>query len=634
MSDTRKYIVTLHRYEDLDDFYEDMETVGGNLHIPNRRVECCNRREISRNTHYLISDEEAQLVRNDPRVLAVELDPQELGIRVVPMGFTQSSSNWNKSFSLSNDMLNWGILRCWEGEQRTNWGSDGTTNQTGTVTVNASGKNVDVVIVDGHFDPDHPDYGGRVIQRNWFESSSGTYLYPPYVDEGNATRTDNNNHGAHVAGTVVGETLGWAREANIYNINPYGSNINGSISSTLFDLIREFHNNKPINEQTGRRNPTIANNSWGQIVRFDTSDVSSINWRGNNISGPFTDSTLKDTYGLDASNGEVDVPFRSSALDADVQDAINDGVIMVGAAGNNGMLIDVEGGIDYNNTVTGIPQGNVGTFTIPYHRGSSPASASNGICVGAIGTTVDESKATFSNTGPRLDVYAPGSAIISTVNSGGVSDSRDSSYFLNKISGTSMASPQVCGILTLAMETYPDLTQSQAIDFVSFISKDNQITDNSGDPTVFSVSNSGASAYLIDGDSNPTLNLQRGKTYTFNVNASGHPFWIKTAQTTGTGDAYNDGVTNNGEQSGTISFVVPQNAPSTLFYICQFHGSMTGTLSITDSSDYDNPIALQGGPNKYIAFRQERPIDGAVFPKNNFFLRESGQVYPRTRIRK
>jgi hypothetical protein len=101
---------------------------------------------------------------------------------------------------------------------------------------------------------------------------------------------------------------------------------------------------------------------------------------------------------------------------------------------------------------------------------------------------------------------------------------------------------------------------------------------------VYTVTNSGSTAYVIDGANDPALFLLRGFTYTFNVNASGHPFWIKTAQTTGTGDSYTSGVTNNGAQSGTITFSVPFNAPNTLYYICQFHSAMVGTITIGDVS--------------------------------------------------
>jgi hypothetical protein len=40
----------------------------------------------------------------------------------------------------------------------------------------------------------------------------------------------------------------------------------------------------------------------------------------------------------------------------------------------------------------------------------------------------------------------------------------------------------------------------------------------------YNVTNSGASAYVIDGAGNPTIQLLRGFTYEFNVDAPGHPF--------------------------------------------------------------------------------------------------------------
>jgi len=101
--------------------------------------------------------------------------------------------------------------------------------------------------------------------------------------------------------------------------------------------------------------------------------------------------------------------------------------------------------------------------------------------------------------------------------------------------------------------------------------------------TVFNVSNSGSGAYIINSVSNPTLNLIRGTTYTFSMNASGHPFWIQTTATPyNASNVYNSGVTNNGAEVGTITFIVPLDAPNTLYYICQYHTSMRGTINITD----------------------------------------------------
>ena len=99
----------------------------------------------------------------------------------------------------------------------------------------------------------------------------------------------------------------------------------------------------------------------------------------------------------------------------------------------------------------------------------------------------------------------------------------------------------------------------------------------------FTVSNNSSSNYIIDGQNNPTLTLVRGFTYTFNVNASGHPFYIKTSASTGTGNQYTTGVTNNGVQVGTLTFVVPSNAPATLYYICQYHGGMVGTINTIEN---------------------------------------------------
>lgn len=103
----------------------------------------------------------------------------------------------------------------------------------------------------------------------------------------------------------------------------------------------------------------------------------------------------------------------------------------------------------------------------------------------------------------------------------------------------------------------------------------------------FDVANQEETAYVFNGGEltdavNPDLTLKRGSTYEFNVSAPGHPFWIKTVQSIGTSDTYGDGITNNGASSGTVTFTVPNDAPDTLFYVCEFHSPMTGTLNIID----------------------------------------------------
>jgi hypothetical protein len=89
-------------------------------------------------------------------------------------------------------------------------------------------------------------------------------------------------------------------------------------------------------------------------------------------------------------------------------------------------------------------------------------------------------------------------------------------------------------------------------------------------------------AWSIDGTNNPTLTFCRGSTYTFAVNAPGHPFYIKTVKSNGTGNAYTNGVTGNGTTSGNVTFVVPSDAPDTLFYDCAVHVAMAGTINIVN----------------------------------------------------
>ena len=109
-------------------------------------------------------------------------------------------------------------------------------------------------------------------------------------------------------------------------------------------------------------------------------------------------------------------------------------------------------------------------------------------------------------------------------------------------------------------------------------------TDNPGtvEPDFF-VTNDGSSAYLIDGVSNDTITVERGQTYAININATGHPFWIQSVPAPYDEiNVYNIGVANNGAEIGNILWTVAQDAPDTLFYACQIHSSMGGTIIVVD----------------------------------------------------
>ena len=107
------------------------------------------------------------------------------------------------------------------------------------------------------------------------------------------------------------------------------------------------------------------------------------------------------------------------------------------------------------------------------------------------------------------------------------------------------------------------------------------------------ITNSGSGAYIIDGASNPTLTVIRGVTYTFEINATGHPFWLQTAAGVyDSSNTYSTGVTNGGVQVGTITWQVALNAPDILYYVCQNHSSMSGQINVVNpGSTIETPAA-------------------------------------------
>jgi len=107
----------------------------------------------------------------------------------------------------------------------------------------------------------------------------------------------------------------------------------------------------------------------------------------------------------------------------------------------------------------------------------------------------------------------------------------------------------------------------------------------------YNVANSGAGAYTFSGaaagDNVNIGPLYRGGTYTFNITAPGHPFYLTTdngsnyASGTYFGE-YTDGVTGSRADSGTITFTVPADAPDTLYYQCGNHSPMRGQITVKD----------------------------------------------------
>jgi len=264
----KEYVVRLKNTVDLNDFYHDMENEGGNLTIPDRQVDVNNRRPNSKATNYMLTEEEAEIVKQDPRVRFVAEAEYD---RIDNLDWVHEGRFLRRS-SVSMDYTDfqWGMYRHMDDELEPGE-YDYMSNTVGKINIPYTGKNVDVIIADDvAHDPDHYEFldddgNSRVKYYNWFQHSQdveGIYR-PPFRHTGQDL---SRHHNIHVASTAVGRSQGWAKDANIYFISVnfgQGGNSDRISGDYVFDYIREFHENKPINPETGRKNPTIVNNSWG-----------------------------------------------------------------------------------------------------------------------------------------------------------------------------------------------------------------------------------------------------------------------------------------------------------------------------------------------------------------------------------
>jgi len=516
---TYEYIVTLWRHEDLGSFYNDMETNGCSCQeVPVRAVQCCKRRDISRNTHYMLTEEEAEALRSSEKVRAVEKVDD---LPKIKLDATQTS-NFNRGLDTDanhinqfhNTDKNWGLYRHFVDTSPANWGNESgnanafpRTNQT--ISWELEGEHVDIVISDELADPDHPEFavnadgtgGTRVQSIDWTDYGSSI------VDHWKSALFDSRaSHGSLCASSAAGNTHGLARKSNIYCINvtdkpkfgkffgtrsgsvltvtsvvpgsepiqvgqfldssldsdvhdyikigSFGTGTGGvgtynlatdisSIpvpttnqpitceyftceyflgSSFLFDHVRAWHKTKPVNTVTNRRNPTILNASWGAPTYEAYSSLTSVQYRGTTYTSSDTTWTplnLWAQFGIVPSPfyqlGETDATATyftypsttNTSMTSDWEDAIADGIIIVSSAGNSRNKMDLPTGNDYNNTINNVSQ-------YKYMSGGFK-NTTDAIIVGALSNEIEsgsEYKSNFSNTGPRVDIFAPGSAII------------------------------------------------------------------------------------------------------------------------------------------------------------------------------------------------------------------------------
>lgn len=495
-AEEKRAVVTLHKGVNSDQFLDNMTTAYGDDSVPARTVTLHNEKPDSiSNFDFVLTQAEAEQLKNDPRVRDVRWgSKQENGIIPVPT-VTEPTRNHNRDNTVDNTDYPWAFAECTSPTSR--YGGGTTANYTHAYNLDGTG--IDCVIQDSGIEVGHPEWKtrdgatSRLKQIDWPAQAGLSGSYTQGVDH----YTDQYGHGTHCASTTAGKLYGWANNADIYAIKIFDDDAYGVSAS--FNLIRGWHNNKG----TGR--PTVVNMSWGYFGEYTS--INGGNYRGT----PWTGNTIQNQYGMitagNLNNAGTEYTFgvRVTSVDSDIEDCINDGIILIAAAGNDYHKNDVVGGDDYDNYFVSTVFGNR-----YYHRGSTPSTASNVISVGAIDYQYNsgtERQANFSTTGPRTDIYAPGYAVQAAIPTGATLDANstthpdDSGYKIRKLQGTSMASPQVAGIVATLLQARPNYTQEDVRNWLF----DQAASGRLDDPTTGTPATDYVNYYALQGSNNRYL---------------------------------------------------------------------------------------------------------------------------------
>ncbi len=261
------------------------------------------------------------------------------------------------------------------------WGISRINADTAQTAVDETG--VNVAVLDTGIDVTHEDLQGLFKWGYSFYLGNREISGTECTVDDPSPCDDGHGHGTHVTGTIAAQdnavgVLGVAVQVNIYSIKVLSDRGSGSYSAIANGLI------------------IATNGPDGVVGTADDADVISMSLGG---------------------------PSSTTELEAAVNYALDNGVVLVAATGNDGA-----------------------------DSPSYPAAYPGVLKVGAI--DIDNNIASFSNRGE--DVFAPGVDVLSTL------PGNDYASW----SGTSMATPHVSGVVALAIAAHPTYTSTQIFDLV------------------------------------------------------------------------------------------------------------------------------------------------------------------------
>lgn len=345
--------------------------------------------------------------------------------------------------------------------------------------------------------------------------------------------TDAPSHGIRCASTAAGSVFGLAKKSLIYPLHvaemrpPYSNILNPEGGNELrfieiFSVIKNFHEQKPIDPKTGFKRPTVVTISvspkYNTNIAFelegDVTHIDQIYYTGSSVGLTGNNNTGSIEYGFfstsDKTVGDITIPnasciiplwFPSIAADADECSDI--GIIIVNAVGNESQVVAGSGSSDdrffkedyyspiYNSYFTfdvdtptfdagdpiyycrvGVPGGNSVVNVGQYYWTNSTFKSD----IGPVNF------AGVGNKGPRVDILAP-VAGFSGAHSGPLYpgaftsskyqipiDLNNSNNAVGTGIGTSFAAPVVAGVACLWKQLNPQ-PEMDVVEFKKFLSQ-------------------------------------------------------------------------------------------------------------------------------------------------------------------
>ncbi len=210
-------------------------------------------------------------------------------------------------------------------------------------------------------------------------------------------------------------------------------------------------------------------------------------------------------------------------------------------------------------------------------------------------TTCSKDEGYNSNDSTRGNSYSYSS---SSYNSGGSSSAESTTSSSNTSSSDSSSSDtgssdsssnDTSSSDTSSSDTSSSDTSSSDSSSSDSSSSDTSSSDSNNTNYSFTITAQNSSDYIVEGNdqngnvsgNDPSISVKVGDTINLDINASGHPLFLIISSNGGFGSSnLVSGVSNNGAENGSITW-----SPSTVgtyYYICEYHSSMIGVITVTE----------------------------------------------------